>query len=46
MIVKGVVHIVPVQAGGHTHTKVLPLLKQDPPFIHGYEAHRNIPNEK
>ncbi len=42
----GVVHIGPVQACGHAHTKELPLLKQDPPFIHGYEAHADTPNEK
>ncbi len=39
-----IVHVDPDQAGKHPHTKPLPLLKQLPPFIHGFEAHADTPN--
>jgi hypothetical protein len=42
----GIAHVGPVQACGHTHTKELPLLKQAPPFIHGFGAHTDTPNQE
>ncbi len=42
----GIAHVGPVQACGHTHAKELPLLKQAPPFIHGYESHADTPNQE
>jgi hypothetical protein len=35
-------HCGPVQDGKHAHTKEFPLLKQDPPFIHGLGVHVGV----
>ncbi len=41
-----IVHCDPVQDGKHPHIKEFPLLKQDPPFIHGFELHGGTPNRE